>query len=275
MNPLTVGKIRQMKPEEMVFVFDFDGTIHKKHINGKETPSIISILRDENILNQNYSEKARKLSETYRPIEKDSSISSKEKISKMEEWWQKHINLLIENKLSQKNIQDISFHPLLVIREGITELFIFARENNIPIIIFSASGTGSDSIKYFLERYNILFKNVIIISNNFEYENGVIKNIIPPIIHALNKNESVLSFFPETRRLILKKKFVLLIGDSVNDVNMVENKNHTNIIRVGILNELNLEKKKEILPFFQEKFDLVIEDDGSLVPIYEVLISKS
>jgi phosphoserine phosphatase len=149
------------------------------------------------------------------------------------------------------------------------------RENNIPIIIFSASGTGSDSIRYFLERYNILFENVIIISNNFEYENGVIKNVIPPIIHALNKNESVLSFFPETRRLILKKKSVLLIGDSVNDVNMVENKNHTNIIRVGILNELNLEKKKEILPFFQEKFDLVVEDDGSLVPIYEVLISKS
>lgn len=25
-----------MKPEEMAFVFDFDGTIHKKYLNGKK-----------------------------------------------------------------------------------------------------------------------------------------------------------------------------------------------------------------------------------------------
>lgn len=275
MNPLVGEKIRQMQPEEMVFVFDFDGTIHKKYINGKQTPSIISILRNQDILNQDYSEKAKKLSDTYHPIEKDNSISSQEKISKMEEWWQKHIDLLIENKLSRENIRDISYHPLLVIREGISELFIFANENNIPIIIFSASGTGSDSIRFFLKRHNILFENVIIISNNFEYKNDVIKNIIPPIIHALNKNESILNFFPEIQQLILKKKSVLLIGDSINDVSMVENKNHTNIVRVGLLNELDPEKKNDVLLLFQKKFDLVIENDGSLEPVYKTLISKN
>lgn len=263
-----------MKPEEMVFVFDFDGTIHKKHSCGKQTPSIISILRNENILNEEYSEKARKLSEIYHPIETDPSVPYEIKIQKMEEWWQKHIDLLIENKLSQKNIRDTSYHPALVIREGIVELFMFAKENSISIIIFSASGTGSDSIKYFLERHTILFENVIIISNNFKYENDIVTGVIPPIIHALNKNESILNFFPETQHLILNKKSVLLIGDSLNDVDMVEDKNHSNIVRIGILNELAVDKKKEVFPLFQEKFDLIIEDDGSLEPIYKVLNSR-
>lgn len=215
------------------------------------------------------------MSEIYHPIETDPTVSYEIKTLKMEEWWKKHINLLIENKLSQKNIRDISYHSELIIREGIIELFTFAKENHIPIIIFSASGTGSDSIKYFLERHNILFENITIISNNFKYENNVVVDVIPPIIHALNKNESILNFFPKTQQLILSKKSILLIGDSLNDISMVENKNHPNIIRVGLLNELDTDKKKVILHLFQGKFDVVIEDDGSLDSIYKVLSLKT
>lgn len=268
-KPEVINLIRNIDLSQSVFVFDFDGTINKKHIGKTKVPSIISILRNENILNDEYAHQAHALLAMYQPIELDPNISKEVKIQKMEEWWEKHIKLLIKHKLSIKDIQKASYHKNLLIREGVVELFTFAKEKDIPIVIFSASGTGVDSIRFFLERYSILSENIKIISNRFEYTDGVVTSIISPLIHTLNKNETVLKFFPDVR--ISDKRSVILVGDSINDVGMVLNNNHDVIVRVGLCNEIDQEEKANTMPAFEENFDLVIEDDGSLLPLYLLL----
>ncbi len=272
MNTPFQEKIKKIHSEKVAFIFDFDGTINKKYNGIVKTPSIISIFRNENILNEEYSKQAHALMSTYQPIELDPSIPLEIKTQKMEEWWQKHIQLLIKHKLSQKNIHEVSYHKSLLVREGVVNLFCFAKENQIPIIIFSASGTGFDSIRSFLERHSILFENVTIISNRFEYKDDLVSSYIPPLIHALNKDENILKSFPETHKKLLERKDVLLFGDSLSDARMVLDQNHHHIVRIGLLNEKDPEEKIDLLPRFAEKFDLVIEDDGSLEPVYATLL---
>lgn len=47
--------------QTLAFVFDVDGTMIQKYVDGTEVPSLISILRNENILNDVYTEKAKDL----------------------------------------------------------------------------------------------------------------------------------------------------------------------------------------------------------------------
>lgn len=272
MSPFVESKIKSIRLSDIVLVFDFDGTLNKKHIGTKKVPSIISILRNENILNDDYAHEAHALANIYYPIELDPNIPKEIKIQKTEEWWKKAINLLIKHNLSLEDIRRASYHQNLVLREGCLELLSFANEKNIPIVIFSASGTGVDSIRFFLERYTISFPNITIISNRFEYKDNVVNTIIPPLIHTLNKNESILKFFPDTN--LSEKRSVILVGDSINDVDMVLDSNHDTVIRIGLCNEIDPEEKITILPKFQENFDFVIEDDGSLLPLYNLLVES-
>lgn len=265
------SKLKNTRLSNTALVFDFDGTLNKKHIGTTKVPSIISILRNENILNEDYSHHAHTLATTYYPIELDPDIPREIKVQKMEEWWEKAINLLIKHKLSVENIKTASYHKNLVLRDGVTNTLSFAAKKNIPVVIFSASGTGIDSIRFFLERHNLLFENITIISNRFKYEDTIVSKIIPPLIHVLNKNESVLKFFPEIR--LQDKRNIILIGDSINDIDMVLDSNHDTVIRIGLCNEIDPEEKANLISRFQEYFDVVIEDDGSLLPLYEMLNS--
>jgi len=276
MNPILLEKIQNISPQEMAFVFDFDGTITKKYVNDVEVPSIISILRSEGVLNETYSRAAFELKNTYHPIEMDPNVSKEIKFEKVHEWWEKHTELLLANNLTQDDIKKAAHHPKLIIREGVRELFAFAKENEIPVIIFSASGIGTDSIQFFLERYNISDSNILIVSNRFVYnESGVATEQTLPLIHALNKNENTLTFFPDIQKTLMSKGAVLLFGDSPHDVEMVDNKNRALVVRIGLCNEKDAEKKNKILPLFEEKFDDVIENDGSLLPILYILTQNN
>lgn len=265
------SKLKNTRLSNTALVFDFDGTLNKKHIGTTKVPSIISILRNENILNEDYSHQAHALATTYYPIELDPDIPREIKVQKMEEWWEKAISLLIKHKLSVEDIKTASYHKNLVLRDGVADILSFAAKKNIPVVIFSASGTGIDSIRFFLERHNLLFENITIVSNRFEYKDTVVSKIVPPLIHALNKNESVLKFFPEIR--LQDKRNIVLIGDSINDIDMVLDSNHDTVIRIGLCNEIDPEEKANLLPKFQERFDLVIEDDSSMSPLYGILKS--
>lgn len=264
-------QVSAINPKELALVFDFDGTITQKYVNNTEVASIISILRSENILSEAYSEAAFELKNTYHPIETNPDITKEVKVQKMQEWWEKHTALLLKHKLSKHNVKQAAYHPHLLIRDGIADLFHFAEEHNVPVVIFSASGIG-DSIEFFLERYGILSHNVSIISNRFVYNSeDIATSNIPPVIHGLNKHESTLALFPEIQNTLLSKPIVLVFGDSPSDADMVEDKNHTKVIRIGFCNEKDPAKKSKVLPLFREKFDIVIENDGNLDNAYTLI----
>lgn len=254
------------------FVLDFDGTITQKIVNGKFVPSLISILYTQHLLDEDYSARATLLRDTYYPKEIDQSLSISEKFPYMEEWWRKHSELLIEKKVSLEKLQRAAYHELLVPRPGMKELFLFASEKSIPVIIFSASGVGEIPIRFFLERFGMYAEQVYIVSNRYEVGSaGEFVRQIPPFIHGLNKNEDVLTFFPEIAHTIKSAEYVLLFGDSLHDRDMVEDSHHTEVHRVGFLSETDKDKESAQLPKFKETYDTVLLGESGVEEIVNTL----
>lgn len=240
-------------------IADFDNTLTKAFIAGEKTQSIIAQLREKNYLSEDYIKKAKELFETYHPYEKDPTITEETRKAKMREWWTLHFSILIKEGLSKKDLRKIIKSKTIELREGYKEFFNLLNKQGIPLIIMSASGIG-DIIKMYLEENKVNYDNVYIITNKFEWdENEIAKDFKEPIIHSANKEEHTLDNLPIYYEL-LNRKNVLLLGDSKNDTKMAEGFPYKNIIKIGFLND----KVEELLEYYENNYDVIITDDGSL-----------
>jgi 5'-nucleotidase len=239
---------------------DFDRTLTKAFVNGISTPSVISELRKGDYISEEYAEKAQELADRYHPMEIDPLLSFEEKKEAMNEWWNEHFDLLIESGLNIKHIKQIIDEGKIEFREGIVEFLELLHKNNIPLIIVSSSGLGWDSISMFFEKKDLLYPNVHIVSNRYSWdEDGNAIGVKRPIIHVMNKDETVLEDFPFFSQ-IKDRKNVLLLGDSLGDPGMVEGFNYENLIKIGFLNE-NI---KENLDAYKKEFDVLLLNDTGM-----------
>ncbi|MBU0707511.1 hypothetical protein KKG41_04030 [Patescibacteria group bacterium] len=261
-------RILQAGPENFHVLADFDRTLTKAFVGDQKVPSLISILRDEGYLTQDYPAKAKALYNKYHQIEIDSDVSYEDKRSAMHEWWSKHFELLIASGLSKSDIEHAMLDSGRVeFREKTSELLDLLHQLKIPLIVLSSSGLGGDSISLFLRRHQKLYKNVHIISNSFEWnKEGKAVKVHQPIIHSMNKDETVVRDFPFYQE-IKKRKNVILLGDNENDIDMITGFDYTGLIKVGFLNE----KVEERLEQYKEKFDVVISNDGSMEYVFNLI----
>jgi hypothetical protein len=102
-------------------ISDFDRTLTYGTFNGKKTPSIISLLRDGNHLSEDYAEKAHQLFDHYHAIECDSSLPLEYRKAQMQEWREKHDQLLIDSKLRLSDLKDIATNEHLQLRNGVKD----------------------------------------------------------------------------------------------------------------------------------------------------------
>ena len=228
---------------------------------------MISILRNGEYLTPDYARKANELYDKYHLIEINSEISSDERKKAMNGWWTKHFDLLIKSGLNKKDLQKVIASGIVKRRDGIDYFFDFLRKRNIPMIIISSGGLGKDAILMFLEKEKKFSNNIHIISDSYEWDaNGNAIAVKQPIIHLANKAEMVNRrfLFSET---IKERKNVLLLGDSIDDVEMVKGFNCDNLIKIGFLNE----NQEEHLEEYKRNYDAVILGDGSFDYINEFL----
>jgi 5'-nucleotidase len=239
---------------------DFDRTLTTAFVGGKSVPSILSILRNENYLTPDYPQKAKDLYNKYHPIEIDPSFPREKKKSAMQKWWTTHFALLIKSGLNKKDLNSVVNSERIRFRGGFFEFVDFLRLYNIPLVIMSSSGLGGDVISMLLEKEKKLFENIHIISNSYEWDkNGKATAIKKPIIHSMNKDETAVQNFP-VFDLIKKRKNVLLLGDNLEDVGMIEGFDYDNLIKIGFLNE-NIE---ENLEYYKRNYDVIILNDSSI-----------
>jgi 5'-nucleotidase len=249
-------------------IADFDRTLTKAFYKSKKASSIISHLRNGRYLTKDYAAKAHKLFDEYHPIEISTEISEKEKIPKMYKWWRKHFDLLVESGLDKKTIKkcvkDMIKEDTLDFREGVEEFFKILKDNKIPLIIMSSS--VGDIIIEFMKQKKVYSKNIHIVSNLLDFdENG--KAIgIKEIVHVFNKHEMEVKGLPVYDDL-LKRKNVLLLGDSLGDLGMIEGFPYENLIKIGFLNE-NVDALKE---FYIKEYDVIILNDGKFDYINKIL----
>jgi len=248
---------------------DFDKTLTKAFVWGKSVPSLISLLRDGDYLGQEYAEKAHQLYDKYHPIEINPNIPLFDKKKAMEEWWNTHFDLLIKSGLNKKHLRKMVETGGVEFREGFTQFSNFLKENKIPLVIMSSSGLGGDTIRMYLEKYNLISDNVYIISNCYQWdesENAV--SIEKPIIHNLNKEETMVKNFPFFKN-IKNRKNVILLGDSLQDIAMIEDFDYENLIKIGFLNE----EIEENLEEYKKVYDVLILNDGSMSYLNELVKS--
>ncbi|MFA5857032.1 MAG: hypothetical protein WC867_06735 [Candidatus Pacearchaeota archaeon] len=247
---------------------DFDKTLTKAYYHSKTAGSLISHLRNGNYLSKDYSEKAHSLYNKYHPIEIDTLIPLVERKIKMQEWWEKHMQLLIDSgfdlKTMKKSMKDMIKEDTLDFRSGVITFLKLLDEKKIPLVIITSS--LGDLIKEFMNLKKVYFKNTHIIGNNFLFDDKGKAKGNSKIIHVYNKHEfelETMDFFP----CLLKRKNIILLGDSIGDLGMVEGFPFENLIKIGFLNE-NI---NDSLEEYKKNFDVLILNDSDFSFINDII----
>lgn len=253
--------------DKMHILSDFDRTLTYGSVDGVKTPSIISMLRDGNHLSEEYAERAHALYDKYSKYEADMSISKVERKRLMREWWNTHNKLLVESGLTKADLEDVVENGHVRFREGVEDFLDFLHERNIPLVIMSASGCG-DAVEMFFKKIGKDYINIKYVTNQFEWdEQGRAVAPKEPIIHSLNKDETVLSDLPVTYAQVKDRKNVILLGDGLHDLDMIKGFEYNKIISVGFQNDPNSKKTEE----YSSQFDMVLEGDGGFEEVNELM----
>ncbi len=253
---------------DLVVLADFDSTLTYALLNGKKTPSMVSILREGGgYLGDEYSVKASFFAKKYFPIQDDPTIEKEEKNSIIEEWYINHFKLLIEKKLNKKHFKRMINDPKIRLRDGVDEVLSFLNQHEIPLSIISASILGDEPILIFLRKKNMLYQNIKVISNSFLWdENDNAVSYKEPIFHSGNKDKA-LSNKPVYFKKIKNRKNVLLLGDTLDDINMIGDLEYKNLIKVCFLNEKTDKKIND----YKKVYDVLILNDSSMEFVSELL----
>ena len=271
-NPKKLAKLikafQQAGADKIHVLSDFDNTLTKAFVNGEKTPSLISVLRRENLLTPDYSTKAFILYHKYGPLENDPRLSLKEKKRLMREWWLTHFKLLIKTGLNRKDIAKAVNSENMRLRSDGQHFFKLLEKNKIPLVIMSANGLGKEAVKAYLKNGANHLNNIHIISNSFVWDkNGRAIKFNKPIIHSANKDETMVKNFPSVIKKVKSRTNVILLGDKPEDTHMVAGFNYNNLIKIGFLNE-NI---KTNLPIFKKHFDVILLNDASMDYINQLI----
>lgn len=247
---------------------DFDKTLTKEFIDWEKRPSLISILRRQNILWEEYSKKAYELFDYYNPIEISPIIDMVEKKKQMTIWWEKHLDLLAQSWLKRQDIDKAINSGIIRFREWVISFLDLMNKKKVPVVIISANWLGADSNYLFLEQNWVNFDNIKIISNSFIWDdNWIAIWYNKPVIHVFNKDETVLKDFPQIYDEIKSRKNVILLWDSLWDPSMIAWFDYDNLLKIWFLND-NID---ELLEEYKKNYDVVIVWDGDFEFINEIL----
>ena len=241
-------------------VSDFDRTI----TSGISTNSWCVLDENESVCEE-YKQEMEELQDHYHVIEIDPNIPDDIKHKEMQDWWNKHLDLFIKYKFTEDLFHKTSSDKsVMELRKGFKEFLSFLKERNIPLVIISAGLTNV--IKAFLIEHEIDLDNIYIISNEIYFENGVAKGIAHDIIHSMNKSE--VSLPKELQEELKIRRNVLLFGDNLKDIHMVDKENHDKILNIGFVNETN---KKYTEDFF-EIYDIILDEDEDFNTVLENIV---
>jgi len=263
-NPERLAEIKKSiskgRSEDFFVLSDFGRTLTRAFVDGKSVPAMIAILKYGNYLTPDFVPAAQALYDKYHLIEVNPKIGREEKEKAMRKWWITVFDLLIKSGLSRRDIKKVVDSGKVKFRDGFFEFIDFLNKYDIPLIIISASGLGGDAIAMCLKKIKKLLRNIHIISNSFKWgKNNKAIAVKKPIIHAMNKNGDLIKS-SAIFKIIKNKKNILLLGDSLDDINMAEGLDYNNLIKVAFLNE-NVD---ECLEDYKSNFDVIMLNDSSL-----------
>ena len=258
-----IKRLRESGMEKLHIITDFDRTITTRNNDGTITTTSWAIFAQ--VLPESYVVERKELFEHYRPIEIDTSLDIETRARHMEEWWKKHLDLLIKYKLSKDIVSQVAHKANITIRDGVAKFFEFTNKHKIPVLIFSA-GIG-DVVHVVLQKY-IESHNAHIIANHFLYNSkDEVSGFQKEIIHTLNKNEYIIRN-ESYHQTIQERKNCILFGDTLEDASMSDGLQHHVIIKIGFLNGDTTQ-----LESFKKVYDIVLEEEKASFDILDLLLN--
>ncbi len=238
---------------------DFDGTLTREYIDGKKTPSLISILRDHpGYLSPDYREKAHELYRHYHPIEQDHSLPLAERKDKMEEWWSRHKELLIASGLKREHLVQMVESGIIQWRPGAVDFLREMNRRQIPVIVMSASGIG-EAVPMFCRQHGVGYDNVKFIVNSFVWdESGQARDFHRPVIHSLNKDETLVRDYSDIFQAVRERVNVLLLGNNSGDLGMAGGFDHRRLLSIAFLDQ----EEKDRADNLGQVFNHVVVEQG-------------
>ncbi|KAE8981268.1 hypothetical protein PR003_g24667 [Phytophthora rubi] len=263
---------------KLVVIADFDYTLTPAYKpTDEQALSSHRLLMESEALGPDAEEVAREIFEKYYPIEQSATLTMEEKLPFMIEWWTKTHDRMIEHGVTKTAIKKAVDESDLTLREGFMEIFDLLARGNVPTLIFSAG--LYDVIHAVLDKEYGKTEaktppgNVHVISNMMRFdESDKVVGFDGTLIHSLNKYASALVETDFWKQCQLEKRHnILLLGDSLGDANMANGLDfkEDEIVRIGFLNDGAEEK----LDLYLQRFDVVLTNDSSLLPL-ELLLHQ-
>jgi 2-hydroxy-3-keto-5-methylthiopentenyl-1-phosphate phosphatase len=232
--------------KNIALVTDFDFTISKKY-NYQKNLSLGSSYRfyDESLIGGNQQkvlEIQNELCNKYMKYETDASIDIKIREKKVEEFYDKSLDVYINPNFTRDSIGKMleKLKEKFELRKYTKELFELLMKLEIPIIIVSGGiqEVIIDLLKNIMPDFELYCKQkkILIISNTLYFEEG--KGCVghsKDVIYAFNKSSfvknSIEKNFPEIKN-------IFIMGDHLNDYDSVRDLNmaQDNIIGLGFVN---------------------------------------
>lgn len=239
-------------------IIDFDQTL-----TSKDSANSWDGIVHSGYLHPEHRKKHQSSVDFYQPIERNQSLELSCRIAAMEKWYAEIFELFHSYSYPTNLFEICVSHGFLKFRDGAIPFLQKLSQRNVPVIILSA-GLGN-TIQAFLKFHHCDFPNVHIISNFIMGD-----SISTPgnFVFACNKNMQKLPNF--LAELIKKRPYTLLLGDVLDDIHMVEEKQLPNTLSIGFWNS---SITKSIEPF-NETFDIVFSEDSSFDEVQDILSIK-
>lgn len=260
----TLSVMREDGADQLLVISDFDGTLTSARRNGAVVGSN-AVIRRTNVLGEEFGRRSLELSAEYHAYEVDPDLSPARRHALMAEWHARTIAMLIEFGLTRGHVSIAAGSLSSYIRQYTDTLLHLLRERRVPLIVMSA-GHG-DIIEGALTAYGAAMDHVRICANRYVFGvDGRVTGVVQPAIHSCQKDGAMLR-----QRLgddaVISRRNVVIVGDNLTDLAMVDDLACENVIKIGLLSE-NVERQ---LPAFRAAFDVVVLGDGSLLPVTAIL----
>ncbi|KAI7866752.1 pyrimidine 5'-nucleotidase-domain-containing protein [Spinellus fusiger] len=267
------SKILKDGSEGIHVICDFDMTMSRYWVRNQQTDALERNSSSHNIpakyskIDPKYSVEAKKVSETFYAIEIHPNMTHEEKTPFMIQWWEEAHRLMIAQNLTEEDIKAMVKEARLELRPMLGDVLQACNTSKIPFLVFSAGVLNL--IREVLVQSSMLLENMFIVSNAMDIDaEGRCVGFKDPLIHVFNKSEFQLESTSHYAS-IQKRRNVVLIGDSLGDLQMGEGVSHDLCLSIGFLNH----DIKVLEPAYVEKFDIVIVGDANMSPVHDFILA--
>ncbi|OZJ01817.1 hypothetical protein BZG36_04814 [Bifiguratus adelaidae] len=249
-------------------ISDFDATMStywKDRKSGCRNTSAHGMVGRARVISPECKATTEALLAEYYPIEISRDMTQDEKIPHMIDWWHGAHQALIGEKLTKQDVTEIVSESDILFRDGLKQVLDDCFAKDIPFLVFSAG--IADVIEESLKQHGLWHPNMHIVSNKMRFnEQGICDHFKEPLIHVFNKSEFQIETTDYYENIAHRRNLILL-GDSLGDLQMKEGVRHDLYLTIGFLNH----DEEELLDKYLHAYDILVLYDGSWNAVDAVL----